>query len=641
MKRIALFLVCSLTSPLAALAQNVALTSPPLNPAALKRERSKEEKQNQIGEKRARAVSLIEQTALEAPLWQEPEAIVTALTESADLLWEENPKASLWLSKAWDSIGRVEERENPDELKQIWRGSQRSRMRTIVLAVALKRDAQLADRFLQTLEPTESSTNDNLERGAFDDRSARSEQLLRLAASAIDHNPTLALSLADRSLQEGISFNLQTILLQLRLKDPRLANQLFDSALARLNRSPAAFAENQILASYLFRPGQVVARLPDGSLTVGIVQTKLAEQTPAQSDPARAHNFLAVAQRILLSESLPTDEQSKIAGEFVLLADSLAQPFLTYAPELWQPVAVRRGQFAALLSSSTARSSSRISEKARDAANNGAPATEINRLRVEALEEAAENERDPIARKFKFAEAALATLPQNFELGKQLAGKIDHDDDLRDRITTFLDYRAALSFFNENRLEKSEAIASRMPLSLERALVSIAVAQKLVKPRPNTDRGPGSADVDQQHALELLFDADKSLKSEAASTNIVKIRLGKISISQLLDSSQALIDFEQAIAVINRLERFDPTDEATPRLGIEGFGTAKFTVPTLNLGFGFRSALEPLVKDNFEATVATIDRLNSPSVRGMCRLLAARQVLNSLPKPHQTKKTRH
>lgn len=638
MKQISLLILCSLASPLLGFSQNPALTSRALTPSASESKRKNEEKQNQNDLKRARAVGLIEQTAQEAPLWQEPEAMVNALTESADLLWAENPKAPVWLTKAWDSIGKIEERENPEALRQIWHGSQRSRMRTIVLSVALKRDAQLADRFLRTLEQNESEAKS--ERGAFDDRSARSEQLLRLSSDAVDNNPALALTLAQASLQDGISFNLQTILLQLRLKNTTLADQLFDSALARLMRSPAALGENQVLASYLFRPGQVVARLSDGSITVAVVQTKVAEQTPAQSDPARARVFLAVTQRMLLSQPLPADSSSQTAGEFVLLADSLAQPFQTYAPDLWQPIAVRRGQFAALLPGAAAKSSG-ISEKVREAAKSGATAVEINRLRVEALEEIAEKEADPVGRKLMFAEAALATLPQNLERGKQLADKIEQDDELRTQVTTFLYYRASLSSYSENNLEKAELLALSMPLSLERALALIAVAQKLAGLKPQSQDDSWTADLAHQHAIELLFEADKSLKNETASAKLAKVRLGKIPISQLVDSSQALSDFEQAIAVINKLEQFDPADEANPRLGIEGFAVAKLTVPKLSLGFGFRSALEPLLKENFDATIAAIDGLSSPSVRGICRLLAARQVLNSLPRvSNQTKTAR-
>lgn len=625
MKHVCLLIIFSIASPILVFSQK---SEPTQKSSELQRKLT--EKQNQDDLKRAKAVYLVEQTVSEAVLWDDREAAVSALTQAADLRWDENPKARVWLTKAWDLIEKVDERENPEELRQIWHGSQRSHLRTRVLNVALKRDSQLADRFLQKLEQVQ--IEDKVERGAFDDRTARSEQLLRLAMDAIETNPALALNLAERSLRDGISFNLQTVLLRLRQKDVSLANRLFDLALVRLMNSPTAFSESQVLASYLFKPGQVVARLPNGAMTVAVVQTQLPAQSPAQSDPARGRSFLTVVHRRLLSEPLPLEEQSQAAAEFILLANSLAQPFQMYAPDLWVAIQARRSQFVAASPTATTKPSAGVTEKVREAARNGAPADEVSRLRVDALEEVAEKESNPLARKLRFAEAALATPPKDFERGKGLADKIENDDKLHEQIVAFLYYRAALTYFAEDNLEKAEEIALRIPSSLERALTLIAIAQKLAAVKPQSKEETWSSEMAHQHAVELLFEADKSLKREDASSNIAKVRLGKTAISHLLDSSQALIDFEQAIAVINRLERFDPTDEGTPRLGIEGFGAAKFTVPRVSFGFGFRNALEPLVREDFDRTAAAIDGLASPSVRGLCRLEAARQVLYSVPK---------
>lgn len=410
------------------------------------------EKQNQDDLKRSKAIYLVEQTASEAVLWDDREAAVSALSQAGDLLWDENLKARVWLTKAWDLIEKIDEQENSEELRQIWRGSQRSRLRTIVLNVALKRDSKLADRFLQKLE--QSQVDDKAERGAFDDRTARSEQLLRLAMSAIETNPPLALNLAERSLGDGISFNLQTVLLRLRQKDVGLANRLFDSALARLVSGPTAFSDHQVLASYLFQPGQVVARLPDGNVTVAVVQTQLPAQSPAELDPTRARSFLIVVHRRLLSEPLPLKEQSQAAAEFILLANSLAQPFQMYAADLWVGIQARRTQFAAAAPTAWAKPNAEVTETVREAARNGAPADEGSRLRVDALEKVAEKEFNPLARKLRFAEAALATAPKDFERGKGLANRIENDDKLHQQIVAFLYYRAALTCFAENDLEK-------------------------------------------------------------------------------------------------------------------------------------------------------------------------------------------
>jgi hypothetical protein len=553
------------------------------------------------------------------------------LGEAADLLWDETPSARGWLIKAWDLIEQVDERENSGELRRIWRGSQRSSLQTRILTVTRKHDPQLAERFLQALET--DKTDEKRERGVFDDRTARSEQLLRLALAAMDANPASALSLAERSLQDGISFNLQTVLLRLRQKDPNLANRLFDSTLARLMNSPSTFSENQILASYLFKPGEVLAQLPNGNTSVAVVQTRQPAQTPAEADPDRARRFLTVVQHMMLSVPLPIEEQNPQAGEFVLLAASLAPPFQIYAPELWPSIQARSAQFAAKLPPQATRPSSSDAENVSEALRSGASAGEINRLLVTALEKDAERQSNPIARKLKFAEAALATEAKDFDRGKGLAGRIENDDELRDQIVRLLSYRAAMTFLNDNNLRSAEEAALLIPSSSERALALIAVAQKLAAFNPQSEEERLHVATNRQHAIELLFEADKSLKREGGSAQIAKIRLGKIAVSNLVDITQAFSDFEQAIVAINRLDKFDPTDGSAPRFGIEGFPTTNLTIPRLEFGFGFRNALEPLIKEDFDLTAATVERLSSPSVRGTCRLEIARQVLQSLPKP--------
>lgn len=636
MKQLSFLIILSIASAASPFVVTAQVSTAPQKPVTLPREPTEKQKQDDL--KRAKAVTLIEQTAGDAALWNDREAAVSALSQSSDLLWDENPNARAWLTRAWDLIDKVEGRDNPEQLKPFWRGSQRSRLRTRVLNVALRHDGALAECFLQKLE--QGQEEDKADRGAFDDRTARSEQLLRLAIKACETNPELAFNLAESSLRDGISFNLQTVLLQLRQKNPALANRLFDRALARLATSPAAFSESQILASYLFQPGQVIARLPEGAVTVAVVQTQLPAQSPAQSDPARARSFLTVMQRILLSAPL-AEGQSQLTEEFILLTNSLATPFQIHAADLWPAIQVRRAQFAASTQVVASNASTAVSEKLRETETDGASSEEIGRLNVDALEERAAKEFDPIARKLKFAEAALATAPKNLERGKNLAGKIENDDDLRGQVITFLYYRAALTFFAENNLRKAEETALQIPSSLERSLALIAIAQKLAASKTPSAGNEWPPEIARQHAIELLSEADKSLNRADASTNIAKVRLGKTAVSHLIDTSQALIDFEQAIGVINRLERFDPTDEGIPRLGLEAFGATKLTVPRVNYGFGFRGALAPLVSDDFDRAATAIDGLASPSVRGLCRLEAARQVLHALPLLSNQMRTAH
>src|SRR5688572_23712535 len=193
----------------------------PTNEKELKRQRE-----------HVQAVSMVEQTAAEAPLWDDKKSAVLALADAAGLLWKQTPNAARkWLTKAWELIDSVpEEPLNPD-LKEFSSRSNKTDLQSTVLRVAHAHDPALADTFVKSLDDKELT--EKKDRGAFDDRTARSEQFLRLAQQAVDSNPDLAFALAQRSLADGLSFTLQNVLTGLRRKNVDLSNRLFDLALAR------------------------------------------------------------------------------------------------------------------------------------------------------------------------------------------------------------------------------------------------------------------------------------------------------------------------------------------------------------------------------------------------------------------------
>ena len=209
------------------------------------------EKEQKLQRQRLQAISMVRQSAAEAPLWNDKKAAVEVLADAADLLWDDTPgRAAKWLRKAWDLIDQVSGSPKDEKLKEFFTRSDQTDLRTVVLRVARRHDQQLVEKFLKQLSQKEP--NDKRERGAFDDRTARSEQLLRLAQQAVDTDPELAFSLAEASLADGISYSLQNVLTNLRKKSTDLANRLFDLALARFSSGQPDSSEAEVLAGYLF-----------------------------------------------------------------------------------------------------------------------------------------------------------------------------------------------------------------------------------------------------------------------------------------------------------------------------------------------------------------------------------------------------
>jgi hypothetical protein len=244
------------------------------------------------GQRRLQAISMVRQTAAEAPLWTNKQAAVLSLADAADLLWDENPgEGATWLKKAWDSIDQVSDSPKDERWKEFSTRSDRSDLRTAVLRVARKHDQKLVERFLKQL--SEKQPEVKKDRGAFDARTARSEQLLVLALQAVDTDPGLAFNLAEASLADGLSHDLQNVLTSLRKKSVPLSNQLFDLALARFSRSQPDASEAEVLAGYLFHAGVSFSSNATGQTMFVVNPLQQGVPPAAQSEPERARNFLA------------------------------------------------------------------------------------------------------------------------------------------------------------------------------------------------------------------------------------------------------------------------------------------------------------------------------------------------------------
>jgi hypothetical protein len=289
---------------------------------------------------RLQAISIIDQTASEAPLWDHKKSAALALTDAADLLWDEQPgQGPKWLIKAWELIAQVSDAPKDEHLKDFFTRSEKTDLRTGVLTVAHKHDPKLAEKFLKELAQQEP--NEKKDRGAFDNRTARSEQLLQIAQQTVDANPELAFELASSSLLDGISYGLQNILTTLRSRKPEVANRLFDLALARFNTGQPDAAEAQVLAGYLFRSGYTFGVNARGQTVLAVNPLQQNAPPVAASEPQRARAFLTAVFEKLISVpfAIDTPDGRQRAQPVVVLGSQLNAVYRTYAPDLAQSAA--------------------------------------------------------------------------------------------------------------------------------------------------------------------------------------------------------------------------------------------------------------------------------------------------------------
>jgi hypothetical protein len=578
--------------------------------------------------RRASASQLVAYTADAASGWIDRKAAVRVLAEAADLLWDEDPaRARTWLKRAWELAGELADETEGTAIARFRSTSPKTRGRGVVLAVAQRRDKEFAERLLEQLADEERQAGHKSRQGVFDDKTARSEQLLDLALAIVKSDPNAAACLAELSLADGISFRLQSVLLALREQDKVVADRLFDSALGRLASRPHEPGEAQVIASYLFTPGRVAGVGSDNVAAMAVSARKAAESgTPAEDDSARARRFLNIVQQNLLSLPAPSTAANPAlrAREVVFLADTLEPGFQLYAPDLWTPVEQR---VAAIIPDLTPPPDAGLPQPVRRSLESGnsktAGAAELNRLYVDGLEEAAEKESDPIARKLAYVRAAMATSPDDLPRGLSLASKIG-EGDLRKQISSSLVYRAALAAIEKGQLDRATDLASTAE-PLQQALVFIAVAQRFVTRQRDED--DVQAATRKARAVELLADAEKVLKRVGGSSEAVRARLGLVAALAPLDAPRALYFLKDAVTAINQMDSFDPADTSPLRVGVLYGPAAQPTPSAIRSGFGLQDACSALSRFEFEETVHIAGKLKAPHARGICMMEIARAIL--------------
>ncbi|MDQ3634317.1 MAG: hypothetical protein M3405_07380 [Acidobacteriota bacterium] len=585
---------------------------------------SEAEKQKLLMEK-SRAVSMVEKTADEASLWENKRLAVTALTDSAELLWTENPaKAEKWLLKAWSLIDEAEEVPQSDSQKEFFTRSTKSALRSKVLSVAQKNKPELVEKLLKQI--SDEKSDDKKKGGAFDDKTARSEQLLNLAQQALETNPELAFSLAQRTLNDGISFSLQRILIDLRNKDINLANRLFDLILTRFQTTPPDTSEAETMSGYLFRQGFTFATNSQG----GIILVTTGDQTEkpfiAATEPVRTKAFLTTVYQKFFARPLTTDtpEDKKQAGKILLLGRNLLQNYQTYHPELAQPVksfldGIGGGNNSANNSAQSNRTESNVSKLPK-----GATTKEYIDAKVADLLEKAEKETDPIARKLIYIEAIILLESEKYKRAIEIAEKID-DDTLKSDVISYVYFRAAASFAAKKQLETAEELIPKIEDIRRRSIAQISVARNLLSEEENKDLELAEIDYKKQRAFDLISDAEKSLRRAETSADTVKIMFGTANVLAEFDKTRTLSMVEEAIAQINKIEDFDLLNRDAPRIGIDISRRSSALLDTPRLGFGFIDTVELLVKDNFDDLATIAERFTKRETRGTARLEIAKR----------------
>lgn len=567
-----------------------------------------------------RILALLRSTSDGARDWNDAAAASKIQAQIADLMWDFDAEAGRsCLIKAWESASRVEY-QKPQERSRYRNTSLRTVTGRDVILVARKRAPDLAQRWLDQLANHVESDRANEEPGIFDDRTARSAVLLQMSLQIVANDPQAAAGLAIESVNDGISFGLQEVLLRIQEKDFQLAQKIFRAALARL-RTVGMSDSNEllILNSYLYTPGRTTATNTGDDpsriqLAVGRNPPRIVPA--AQLNPALATEFLILAADLLLVAPLPsaTANPPITARVQITTITSLMDRVAQVSSEKGAMLAQRLQMLTA-----EAQFSSQPSKlpEGHIETKPGETAPEYNERRVDYLEKLAEKETTTLSRDVAYAKAALATTANAYQRGWNIATKID-DDRLRFNVRNCLVYRATLHFLTRNEVEKAYHLMARNTDAVQRAASLVVGAQGLINAK------------DKVRAGEWLNEARVLIRKADPEEGAAHVAFGVVSAYGKIDSLAAFDALSEAVRILNQTKLTAADQDRVPLLRrFSGFDIADFSYGTE--GFSLKAAIGVFDAKEFEDVLSTLNKITARDLRGVAVLELCRKYLTSKP----------
>ena len=579
-----------------------------------------EEQQKQIREQQVtRILAVLSATADNAKTWTDATAASKVQAQIADVIWDADADiARGYLIKAWETTDKVEvpKREGSPFRNQ----SPRTEARREVILVARKRAPDLAKKWLQQM--AQESEQDPRDRGVFDDRTPRSTVLLQMALQVVQDDPEAAATLAIDSLQDGVSFGFQQVLIRIQEKSFELSQRVFRAALSRL-RTAGMLDPNEllILYAYLYTPGRIPAANTDGNS--GHVQIAVGRDRPqiaaaAQLNPSLASDFLQLAAGLLISAPLPVATANPAVSARAQLSaiNTLLGPTSERLPELAVALRVRAQQISTDAKLSTVPQSAPPNTPASLPGETSASYAE---RRVDQLEEAARNETFTLGRDIAYAKAALATTAENYVRGRSLADKID-DGSLRDNLKNWLTYRATLYFVSQNNPDKAYEVAAKNNDPIQRAASLVVGAKQLIKSKDTT------------RANQWLQEARTLIRKGEPDENSVHVAFGIVSAFATFDRTTAFEVLSEAIRQMGKTTIGPADEDRVPSLKrFSGFDSpADITYGTD--GFSLRAAVGGFGSEQFEDLLGVVNRITPAELHGLAIIELSRKYLKATAK---------
>ena len=448
--------------------------------------------------RRQQARSLLIALSTDARAFQDQTLRARSLARIADALWTvDGEQARLMFRKSWDAA-EVADRENDQKLQEQIKQQQAKTgrsgyavnlppsLRREVLRLAARKDRTLGEEFLEKLkaEKAEAATNAKLNPGKLNESL---EQRLGVARELMESGDMeRALQFADPVLTT-VSMETMDFLVNLRKKDPLLADQRYAAMLSSSMNNPQADANTvSLLTSYIFTPGLYMVFQGTGMSTSQMASTF----TPAEVSPELKLAFFQTASSILLRPLPPAGQDAGPAGvdgKYLVIRRLL--PFFEQFATA-EMVESLRAQMNAMNTVASEGARRRDDEWINRGVRPEKPAADRERELLDRLDRAkTSTERDGI-----YISLANIVARQGDVRAREFASKIE-EPELRKEFAAYMDGQLVNYYVGKKQTEPAlELIRKGEITHLHRVWALTKVATELVK-------------TDRDAALQLIEDA--------------------------------------------------------------------------------------------------------------------------------------
>jgi hypothetical protein len=556
-----------------------------------------------------RALLLLDSLAEKTKELEDGKLKIRVQAQIADTLWPYNEaRARRQFEDAFRAIEAINipakregEANLPNSIEAVLR-SPKFGLRHEVLQMVSRHDAAFAGTLMKLIEdtPAEEKAGKTINNTSFE----QVMQSLHLANMIADTNPERAAQMARHTLQWGFHPWLSTTLIAIRHKNPSLANQVFNEALAVVQREPFPVVEHLVSLSAYVAPSEE-ERLLGRDITLDPVRFAVVEPFLNFAHHAILWHFSAEQAR-----QTPDGQPVKVAAPVSpeMLEDILPL-FDQYRPDLAASIRARLG---ALLE--------RLSLKQLDALSR----PQIQQSTQDLLSKA-EATGNPQRKDDFYSQAAMLAFRQDDDVDQALsiAQKIGNYQD-RAYITSNIRYQAGMKAIEKKDFEAGYRCAKEITHLTSRAIIFDRLAQRFL------------ANKDSSRASELLDEIEKWLSK---ADNGPRKAEALLKISRTAASYDPLRGFEFMQAAVKAINVADFDLEAQKKAFGEG-KYAKLMIPLTIDRLDFQPGFSLLAKADFDRSVLLAQSLEKKEALLMSQLAVCHGILSvSLSQKSESKET--